>query len=201
LPVVPHPVQRFGFSADLGWRPKKSSVGALFTIEMRTAAESSEFEEWYVSHYRQLVAALFLIVGDRSAATEAVDEACARAFERWSRVRRMQSPTGWTLVVARNALRTTARDDNRRAAAHRLSAGAGRVPPPDLSVEVWDAVQRLSRRAREVVALRYLGGLQEHEIAETLGIAPGTVARTLHDARQSLAETLRDAPPLEDRHG
>jgi len=168
---------------------------------MRTALDSGEFEGWYIDHYRQMVAAMYLIAGERSAATEAVDEACARAFERWSRVRRMQSPAGWTLVVARNALRATYRADHRRAAAHRLSANGGRVPPPDMSVEVWDAVHRLPRRAREVIALRYLGALQEHEIAETLGIAPGTVARSLHDARQSLAEMLRDAPPLEDSHG
>lgn len=168
---------------------------------MRTTPDGDEFETWYADHYRRLVAAVYLITGERSTAADAVDEACARAFERWSRVRRMESPVGWTLVVARNALRTTARADGRRTAAHRISAVGGRVPPPDMSIEVWDAVQRLPRRAREVVALRYLGGLQEHEIAETLGIAPGTVARALHDARKTLAETLRDAPRLEDRHG
>ncbi len=83
----------------------------------------------------------------------------------------------------------------RRAARERSS------PPPDMTVEVWDAVWRLPKREREVIALRYLGGMQEHEIAESLGVAPGTVARALHDARHTLATTLREAPPLEDRHG
>jgi RNA polymerase sigma-70 factor (ECF subfamily) len=168
---------------------------------MQRTPDGGEFEQWYVEHYRRLVASLYLVTGERSAATDAVDEACARAFERWTRVRRMESPAGWTMIVARNALRATARADNRRAAAHRRAAIGDRVPPPEMSIEVWDAVQRLPRRAREVVALRYLGGLQEHEIAEALGIAPGTVARALHDARHALAESLRDAPPLEDRHG
>jgi RNA polymerase sigma-70 factor, ECF subfamily len=175
-------------------------TGALLTSEMPEAADGREFEEWYGDHYRRLVAAVYVVSGDRETATEAVDEACARAFERWSRVRRMESPAGWTWVVARNALRSAYRADQRRNAAARLAARGGRMAPPDMSVEVWDAVQRLPRREREVIALRYLGSLREREIAETLGIAPGTVARALHDARQSLARMLRDAPPMEDHH-
>ena len=144
---------------------------------MRSPAGGDEFERWYTDHYRRLVAAMYLVTGNRSAAIDAVDEACAKAFERWSRVRTMQSPTGWTWVVARNALRTAMRADRRRAAAiHRVASEAS-VPPPDMAVEVWDAVRRLPKRECEVVALRYLGGMQEHEIAESLNIAPGNVAR------------------------
>jgi RNA polymerase sigma factor (sigma-70 family) len=102
----------------------------------------------------------------------------------------MESPTGWTLVVARNALRTTSRTDRRRITAHRRAEQVRTAPPPEMNVEVWDAVRRLPRRQREVIALRYLGDLRERDIAEVLAIAPGTVARALHDARQALAGTL-----------
>ena len=43
--------------------------------------------------------------GTRAATGEAVDEAFARALERWPRVRTMDSPMGWTFTVARNRLR------------------------------------------------------------------------------------------------
>lgn len=167
---------------------------------MDERAGSGEFELWYGDHYRRLVAAMYLVTGDRSAAVEAVDEAFARAFERWSRVREMQSPAGWTWVVAGNALRATHRADRRRTDAHRRSPHPGSTPPPEMQFEVWDAVRRLPRREREVIALRYLGDLQEKEIAESLGIAPGTVARALHDARRSLGDMLRDGSPSEERH-
>jgi RNA polymerase sigma-70 factor, ECF subfamily len=168
---------------------------------MANRGDTTEFENWYADHYRRLVATMYLVTGDRAAATEAVDEACARAFERWSRVRDMQSPTGWTLAVARNALRTSSRADRRRRiTAERLSGQGRSVPPPEMHLDVWDAVRRLPRRGREVIALRYLGDLPEREIAELLQIAPGTVARALHDARQSLAGMLEDTPTSGDRH-
>jgi len=161
--------------------------------------ETADFAAWYDANYRRLVATMHVVTGDRSAAIEAVDEACARAFERWSRVRRMQSPEGWTWIVARNAFRTTRRSERERAAAHHRSLVQEHAAPPAMDIEVWDAVQRLPRRQREVVALRYLAGLREREIAELLSIAPGTVASTLHDARGVLAATLRDEPHVEYR--
>jgi len=61
---------------------------------------------------------------------------------------------------------------------------------PDTDPDLWEAVRGLPRRERELVALRYVGGLTEPEIAATLGLAAGTVARGLHDARARLHRTL-----------
>ena len=47
-------------------------------------------------------------------------------------------------------------------------------------------MRALPKRERELVALRYVGGLTEPEIAHALGIATGTVSRGLHDARAHL---------------
>ncbi|HEX4490957.1 MAG TPA: sigma-70 family RNA polymerase sigma factor [Acidimicrobiia bacterium] len=148
------------------------------------------FDEWYRAHYRRVFASLYLVCGDRDACAEAVDEAFARAYERWTRVRRMASPEGWTWVVARNRVRAERRATRRRTAvASRLVADT-ETRPVELSVVVWDAVNRLPPREREVIALRYLAGLRERDIAAALRIAPGTVARALHDARGHLALSL-----------
>ena len=55
---------------------------------------------------------------------------------------------------------------------------------------------RAPGRERELIALRYVAGLTEKQIAATLGVAPGTVARGLHDARAHLHSMLA---PEEDR--
>jgi RNA polymerase sigma factor (sigma-70 family) len=55
---------------------------------------------------------------------------------------------------------------------------------------VLAAVQALPPQARQAVALRYVADLTDREVAEVMGLAAGTVARTLHDARAALAETL-----------
>src|SRR5262245_25399399 len=118
---------------------------------MPKAEDDSDFEAWYRDSYRRVVAATRLATGDRALAEEVVDEAFARAFERWSRVRVMESPTGWTCVVARNALRAAHKSERRLSHALRRFSAAG-DPPPDMAIDVWDAVQRLPRRQREVVA-------------------------------------------------
>jgi RNA polymerase sigma factor (sigma-70 family) len=165
---------------------------------MPDPADDSSFEAWYRDSYRRVNAAVRLVTGDRALAEEAVDEAFARAFERWASVGTMDSPTGWTCVVARNALRAAKRAERRQAHAHRLAGRDHASPPTELAFEVWDAVRRLPRRQREVIALRYLAGLREREIAETLGTAPGTVARSLHDARRELGQLLGDPGLVEE---
>ena len=147
--------------------------------------DTEGFEGWYQESYRRVFASVLLVSGDHAAVADAVDEAFARALERWPRVRGMRSPTGWTFVVARNHLRRAARRAARERETERVEPAAGEV-----DVALWTTVASLPKREREVIALRYVAGLTEAEIASTLGIAPGTVARCLHDARARLHSML-----------
>ncbi len=66
---------------------------------------------------------------------------------------------------------------------------------------VVSALGRLPRRQREVLVLRYYGGLSEAEIAETAGISPGTVKSTASRGVHALSQnpprraTTRKQPP------
>ena len=143
------------------------------------------FAAWYREQYRRVFASVLLVSGDHGATADAVDEAFARAWERWGRVRAMDSAAGWTFTVARNLLRRSAR---RRARERALASPV--EPRPEIDVALWQTVRELPDRERELVALRYVAGLTEAQIASTLGIAPGTVARGLHDARAHLHTML-----------
>ena len=55
------------------------------------------------------------------------------------------------------------------------------------------AVAALPDRQRTVLFLRYYADLEYDAIAEALGVAPGTVAATLNQARASLRRTLEEA--------
>lgn len=64
----------------------------------------------------------------------------------------------------------------------------------DLSVpddELWSAVRSLPERQRLAIALRYVADLTEAEVAEAMGVRPGTVAATLSKARTQLATQLQ----------
>ena len=161
-----------------------------------------DFETWYRAEHPKLLAALAVVAGDVDVAREVAAEAFARALERWERVAAMDSPGGWTYRVGLNLVRRRAR---RAALERRLLLRMAPTPSisvPVPAVEVWEAVTALPPRMRTAVALRYLGGLTEAEVAAAMGVSSGTVAGTLHDARRRLATLLGPETPVpEVSHG
>jgi RNA polymerase sigma factor (sigma-70 family) len=158
--------------------------------ETPVGAEHLEFEAWYREEHRALVAWLAVVASDQGLAEDAAAEAFARAFARWDRVREMDSPTGWTYTVALNVVRRQVR---RRAVEERLlHRSAARQPPhtETISPEVWAAVAALPLRQRTAIALRYVLDMSQADIADLMGIAPGTVSATLTAARSRLSKVL-----------
>jgi RNA polymerase sigma-70 factor (ECF subfamily) len=148
------------------------------------------FDDWYRREHPRVANGLYLISGSLDSAREATDEAFCRAAASWSRVRRMDSPTGWTFKVGLNLLRREARRSRReRSAIGRIAPEAPLVVEiPD--ADVWSAVQGLPDRQRRTVVLRYVGDLPEAEIARILGVARGTVASNLARALDTLESRL-----------
>jgi RNA polymerase sigma factor (sigma-70 family) len=54
-----------------------------------------------------------------------------------------------------------------------------------------DALRDLPERQREVLVLRYYGGLSEAEIAEATGLSKGTVKSTASRAVAKLGDIMR----------
>jgi RNA polymerase sigma-70 factor (ECF subfamily) len=147
-----------------------------------------DFERWYRAEHPRLVTLLSAAIGDAEAGRDAVDEALARAYERWDKVSRMESPTGWTYRVALNAARRRAR---RRAMEQRLLRRSVPQNVPGPTGELWALVAELPMRQRTAVLLRHVAHLTEQEIAGVMGIARGTVSSTLRSAYQALGTTIR----------
>jgi RNA polymerase sigma-70 factor (ECF subfamily) len=156
----------------------------------------ADFESWYRKAHPRLLWSLTFVCGDSHIGREITDEAFVRALDRWDRVKEMQSPDGWTYRVALNLLRRR----QRRAALERTLLARQAVPPsiPAPAIELWDIVRSLPERQRQAVVLRFVADLRESEIAEVMGIARGTVAATLRDARQRLAPLLAETADDEE---
>jgi RNA polymerase sigma factor (sigma-70 family) len=157
------------------------------------------FEDWYVDVAPRLLASMKLLCGDPHTAADVSAEALSRAMERWARVRTMDAPEGWAYTVAVNVWRR----QQRRSALGRTLLRR-QVPRSDetrdgsLSVELRSMIAALPERQREVLVLRHVLGLSQAETAATLGIAEGSVASSLHDARRSMriALQLDDEPEV-----
>jgi two-component system response regulator DesR len=76
------------------------------------------------------------------------------------------------------------------AAAVRAVAAGRRVVAPELVESAWDAVDPLTDRERAVLRLAEQG-LSNKEIADTLGLSPGTVRNYLHEAAQKIGADNR----------
>lgn len=64
------------------------------------SADEAGFDAFYAATSARLVRALHAYTGDRAEAQDAVQEAYARAWERWDRVRSDDSPEAWVRTVA-----------------------------------------------------------------------------------------------------
>lgn len=165
------------------------------------------FEDFFVFEYPRLVRALRLVTGDGDRARDAVDEACARAWERLARGRPIDVLGAWIRVVAFNV----ARDKLRKRRSERLARDRLARRPADgdgeLGTEVSRvmdvrmALARLPRRQREVVVLFYFLDHPVETIALDLGIPSGTVKSALHRARLALGELLDNGAQRAGRVG
>jgi RNA polymerase sigma-70 factor (ECF subfamily) len=158
-----------------------------------------DFDAWYADLRPVMAPALAAWCGDASVAADALDEAFTRAYEHWNRVRRSGSPAGWvwrtaTNVVRRRYRRRSMEQDLLERSAP-VAAGASDAIEDDLDLRA--ALLRLTERQRTVIVLHHIADLPHAEVAAALGVATGTVAATLHQARARLAAELHvtDDPP------
>jgi RNA polymerase sigma-70 factor (ECF subfamily) len=157
--------------------------------------DESRFDDFFLFEYARLVSTIGLVTGDIDVATDAVDEACARAWERLRRGKEIDSLVAWVRVVALNVARGRfRRRATERRARHRLATRevAPLASEAAVAVDVQRALAELPRRQREVVVLHYFVDLSIDDIAAQLDIASGTVKTSLHRARAALAVALGD---------
>lgn len=138
----------------------------------------------------------YRMVGSREDARDIAQEAMARAYARWPKVR--DQAGGWVGRVTTNL----ALDLLRRRARRAPDAAAAVADTAGLAAQRADlvaALRRLPRRQRDVVVLRYLADLPETEVASALGCSVGTVKQHAHRGltalRASLDLTTTDAEP------
>jgi len=162
--------------------------------------EAADFASFYLRSRDDCLRTVVASTGDLDQARDLVDEAFARAWASWRKVRRHPAPRAW---VVRTALNAGVSAWRRRPREVPLTGDAGFPAASEadglVDRDIMAALLRLPERQRQVVALRLFLDLDTAATAEVLGIAPGTV--TAHLARA--IATLRAELPAarEDTDG
>ena len=149
----------------------------------------------YRDHRMRMVRLAVLLVDDPSTAEDVVQEAFTGLHRHWSGLRDEAAAVGYLRTAVVNGSRSVLR--RRRTARdyvppHQVNARSAESLAM-LSAEhqaVVDALSTLPPRQREVLVLRYYGGLSEAEIAEATGISRGTVKSTASRALEAVARVM-----------
>jgi RNA polymerase sigma-70 factor, ECF subfamily len=156
--------------------------------------DPGEFDEFYVGTRTRLLRQLTAMTGDAEQAADVLQEAYARAWQRWRRVSRLDDPAAWVRVVAwRIAVSQHRRTVVGRDRVRRFFGSADAVEQPPHSDEVLDirtALRQLSAEHRRALVLYEMCGLSVPQVAAETGVAEGTVKSRLARARAALTAAL-----------
>jgi RNA polymerase sigma-70 factor (sigma-E family) len=156
------------------------------------AGDDPDFLEFFAGEFWPLRRVGFLLTGDWGQAEELAQEAMARTWAVWPRVRGYQRPAAY----ARRVLVNRHRSLLRRAVVESRHLVASRPQDrhqPDFggdSLVLWQAMQRLPSRQREAIVLRYYLDLPEAEVARLIRVPLGTVKSLVHRGLARLRQQL-----------
>jgi RNA polymerase sigma factor (sigma-70 family) len=150
-----------------------------------------DFIEVYEAHYPRLVRALEISGLDHTAAEDVAQEAFARTFGHWRRVRLGTNPPGYAYRVGfRLARRTFRREEPLVVEPTSTGDLAGQVVAREA---IERALEAMPPRRRSCAVMCLMSGLTTKEAARSLGIAEGTVRKQLELARSALRAVLGDS--------
>jgi len=160
-----------------------------------TTVEATFREEW-----PRAVGILTRVLGDLGLAEDAVQDAFAKAIERWPRDGAPRSPGAWIVATARNGAidrirreRTFARKAELLARLEAVpdeeDAEVSTIPDERLALLFTCCHPALAVDARIALMLREVGGLETREIARAFLVGEPTMAQRLVRAKRRVRDT------------
>lgn len=161
-------------------------------------AETDTFADFVLRERPALMRFATVLTGRTWLADDVVSDVLGRAFERWDRISRMAEPTAyvrrmivndyisWHRRLARTAPHADVEPDT-------AVVGDGTAEHAERDAMI-QRLQRLPRRQRAAVVLRYYAGLSDADIAAYLGCREPTVRSQISRALASLRVDLPTTP-------
>ena len=149
-------------------------------------------------HHGRLLGLATLLVGDRQAAEDVVQDAFVGLYRRWGHLRDPEAAVAYLNKAVVNGGHEHFRRDHRAALllprilprSEELASAEQDAVGHDEADRLRHAVSGLPWRQRQVLVLRYYLDQSEAEIADTLGIARGSVKRHASRGLAALARTV-----------
>ena len=154
--------------------------------------ETGAFEQVFVDHGARLKSIAWQILGNRSDAEDAVQEAFLKLYRGIDGFHGQSSLGTWLCRILINVCHDLARRRKREAAPPEADQGAAMKSHLPLKLALHDALQRIHPRHRMVFLLFEVEGLKHAEIAAILEVPEGTSKAWLFEAKRELKRMLTE---------
>lgn len=163
------------------------------------ATAAGQVEALFRSEYRPLVRLASLLLGDREASEEVVQDAFVRLQLSWGRLREPEKAPAWLRSAVLNGARSRLRRRGvRRRGLELVPASVESAETGALAAEehrrVVAALRRLPLRQKEALTLRFYLDLSEAATAEAMGVSAGSVKTHVHRGLATLQTLLKEKP-------
>jgi RNA polymerase sigma factor (sigma-70 family) len=166
-------------------------------IERAKRGDEDAFTSLVLHYGDRLYSVAYRILRDTNRAEDAVQQAFLTAWRELRRLRDDDRLEAWLYRLLVNACFAEIRHTRRWQPGLRVITDPEIGPTTDdtqanvaLQDELERAFRRLSAEQRAVLAMHHYLGLSGAEIAQTLGLSPGTVRSRLHYARQQMRAAI-----------
>jgi len=156
------------------------------------------FAELYEVHFEKIYRYVYLKIGDRTEAEDMTQQVFLHALKSISSFKYKGTPfTAWLFRIAHNQIVDYLRRKTRRPSVELDEKIPGNTGDPEhmaelsLNIErLKKATQSLTEAQKEVISLRFAGGLSIEETAKAMGKNPGAIKALQHAAVVSLRKIL-----------
>ena len=140
----------------------------------------------------------YSLLRNREDAEEVAQEAFARAYRNFSKLRDRARFRAWLVRISWRLAIDKQRASKRRSLREQIHVessgrqqGVDATVSQELSKQVWRAIDGLPEKLRSVTILAGIEEYNTREVAALLGLPEGTVKSRLHEARQRMRKELQ----------
>lgn len=161
--------------------PALTPTGMSASVAAAASGDETAFARIVAEYHDDMSRVAYVICQDTELAHEAVQEAWSTAWRQLSKLREPDRIKSWLVAIAANEARQQMRRTRRRTVVEL------KVERPDFgegstiwtgSIDLRNALKTLSPEDRQLLALRYVAGVDSFELSRMTGISPsGTRAR------------------------
>jgi len=170
----------------------------------RNADKDADFSAYMAARQPALYRTAYLLAGDHASAEDLLQNAFAKLYLSWDKIRDHGALDGYVrrvMVNENNSLWRRAWKRREHSTDTMPETGVQDTYDDGMGGVLWSYVQTLPPKQRAVIVLRYYEQLSEAEIADVLGISVGTVksqaSRALAGLRSRAPSSLHPSRPHE----